>query len=269
MLPESVYADGLMEGNVGEHFISLYMLLVGAVVGSFLNVVIHRLPLGLSVVRPRSRCPKCESPIKAIHNVPVLSYLLLRGRCANCGVSISMRYPFVEALTGALWLGVWLRFGPTAECAANIVLVTLLVAITFIDIDHLIIPDSMSLGAIPVGLAFSLVTPVGWKASLLGTVAGGGVLILVAEGYRLLAKRDGMGYGDVKLLAGLGAFLGWKAIPFIILIGSVTGAVVGVTAMRLAKGDLKMEVPFGPFLALGALVYVFRGKELLAWYMGG
>lgn len=254
---------------MAEKLIALYILFAGMAVGSFLNVVIYRLPLGLSVVRPRSRCPKCETPIKAAHNVPVLSYLLLRGKCAYCGVAISIRYPFVEALTGALWLGVWLRFGPTAECAANIILVTLLVAITFIDIDHLIIPDSMSLGAIPLGLAFSLVTPVGWKASLIGTIAGGGVLILVAEGYRLLAKREGMGYGDVKLLAGLGAFLGWQAIPFIILVGSVTGAAVGVAAMRLSKGDLKTEIPFGPFLALGALVYVFRGKELLAWYMGG
>lgn len=253
---------------MNEIFFAAYAFLFGAVVGSFLNVVIYRLPLGISIVTPRSRCPACEKPIRAIQNIPVLSYLALRGRCANCGVRISPRYPFVEALTGALWAALWLRFGPTVECVAMIALATMLVAMTFIDIDHKIIPDSMSLGSIPAGFAFSFFTPVGWQASLIGVVAGGGVLFLVAEGYRLLTKREGMGFGDVKLLAGLGAFLGWQAVPFIVLVSSVVGAVVGIAAMKLAREDMRMEVPFGPFLALGAILYIMRGKEIIDWYLG-
>lgn len=251
-----------------ETLFAVYAFLFGAAVGSFLNVVIYRLPLGLSIVKPRSRCPACGRSISALENIPILSYLFLRGKCAGCGVGISPRYPLVEALTGALWAALWLRFGPTAQFAASLILVTMLVAMTFIDIDHKIIPDSMSLGSIPVGFAFSFFTPVGWKASLLGIAVGGGVLFLVAEGYRLITKREGMGFGDVKLLAGLGAFLGWQAVPFIILVSSVVGAVVGIAAMKLSREDMKMEIPFGPFLALGAVLYVFRGPELIAWYMG-
>lgn len=251
-----------------ESYYTLTAFLFGAVVGSFLNVVIYRLPLGISIVTPRSRCPSCGGAITALQNIPILSYLLLRGRCAKCGAAISLRYPFVEALTGALWAGAFIRFGPGWQLGAAILLLTGLVAVTFIDLDHRIIPDSLSLGGIPTGFALSFLTGLGWKASLYGIALGGGSLWAVAEGYRLITKREGMGFGDVKLLAALGAFLGWEAVLFIILIGSVVGALVGLVAAWAARGGRYMEIPFGPFLSFAAALYVFVGPQLMKWYMG-
>lgn len=242
--------------------------LLGAVVGSFLNVVIYRLPRGQSLVRPPSSCPICGSRVRPWHNVPVLGYLWLRGRCRDCSAVISPRYPAVEALTGALTAGLWLRFGPTPEFAAGFALIAGLVAITFIDLDHRIIPDSLSLGGVALGFASSFVTPLGWKASLAGVALGGGALLAVAFGYYALTRREGMGLGDVKLLAAIGAFLGWEAVLFTIFVSSVVGSAVGLTLAAVRRSDLKLEVPFGPFLALGAGAYLYYGPELVQWYLG-
>ena len=241
---------------------------LGAVVGSFLNVVIHRLPRGQSLVRPPSRCPSCGGRIRPWHNVPVVGFLVLRGRCRDCGAPISPRYPLVEALTAALAVGLWARCGPTAQFAAYFVFLAGLVAVTFIDLDHRIIPDSLSLGGVAAGIAVSSITGLGWAQSLLGALTGAGLLLAVALGYRWITGREGMGLGDVKLLGAIGAFLGWKAVLFTVFLSSVAGAAVGLGWMALRGRDMRVEIPYGPFLALGAGVYVFWGPGLIRWYFG-
>lgn len=241
---------------------------LGAVVGSFLNVVICRLPRGESLVRPGSRCPHCGAGVRPQHNVPILGYLWLRGHCRDCRAPISARYPAVEALTALLSVAAWLRFGPTAAFAAHFALFAGLVAVTFIDFDHRIIPDSLSLGGVAVGFCASFVTPLGWQGSLHGAALGGGSLLAVALGYYAVTRREGMGLGDVKLLAAIGAFLGWQAVLFTIFASSVVGAVVGLSVTVLRRGDLRLELPFGPFLALGAVTYALCGPEVVAWYLG-
>ncbi len=246
----------------------LVLAAFGAVVGSFLNVVIYRLPRGESIVFPGSHCPHCGVPILARDNLPVLGYLLLRGRCRACGAGISARYPCVEALTALLAAGVWWRFGLSVQLPVLFVFLAGLVAVTFIDLDHRIIPDSLSLGGVVVGFACSFLTPLGWLGSLAGAALGGGVLLAVALGYLALTRREGMGFGDVKLLAAIGAFLGWQAVLFTVFVSSVVGSVVGLSLVALRGSGMRLEVPFGPFLALGAALYVFVGPELVAWYFG-
>jgi leader peptidase (prepilin peptidase)/N-methyltransferase len=241
--------------------------LFGAVVGSFLNVVIYRLPRGESLSFPPSHCPNCGRGIRPWDNVPVLSYLLLRGSCRNCSHPISPRYPLVEALMAGLSAGAWLRFGPTVPFGVYFVFLAGLVAVTFIDLDHKIIPDSLSLGGTALGLAASFFTGVGWKASLVGALLGGGLLLAVALGYYALTRREGMGLGDAKLLAAIGAFLGWQAVLFTVFVSSVVGSVVGVAVAGLQRSNLRFEVPYGPFLALGAVLYLFWGPPLVDWYL--
>lgn len=246
--------------------IAIAAALFGAVVGSFLNVVIHRLPRGESIVFPPSRCPRCGARIRAKDNVPLLGYLLLGGRCRDCSEPIGPRYPLVEGLMAALTAGLWLRYGFSASLGVYFVFLAGLVAVTFIDIDHKIIPDSLSLGGMVVGFLGSLLTPVGWADSLLGILLGLGVLLAVALGYYAVTRREGMGLGDVKLLAAIGAFLGWQAVLFTVFVSSVVGSVTGLTLMKARGGSLHLEVPFGPFLALGACLYVFAGPQLIDWY---
>jgi leader peptidase (prepilin peptidase)/N-methyltransferase len=246
----------------------LVVAVFGAVIGSFLNVVIHRLPRGESLAFPPSNCPRCGAKIRARDNVPVLSYLLLRGRCRDCGVTISLRYPLVEALTAALCAGLWFRFGPSLSFAVYFVFLAGLVAITFIDLDHRIIPDSLSIGGVVAGFAASFVTPLGWAASLIGIALGAALLLAVALGYWALTRREGMGLGDVKLLAAIGAFLGWEAVLFTVFVSSVVGSAVGVTLALCRGSSMRLEVPFGPFLAFWAGLYVFVGPRLVDWYFG-
>lgn len=250
---------------MGFDWASVAASVFGAVVGSFLNVVIHRLPREESLAFPASHCPHCQARIRPYDNVPILGYLWLRGRCRDCGAHISLRYPLVEALTAVLAGGLWLRFGPTPSTLAYFVLAAGLVAVTFIDIDHMIIPDSLSLGGVAVGFLSSFATPLGWKASLLGAAAGGGSLLAVYLGYYAVTKREGLGLGDVKLLAAIGAFLGWRAVLFTIFTASIVGAVVGGASVGF---KLRQAVPFGTFLSLGAMLYVFWGPLLIDWYLG-
>lgn len=212
-----------------------FVFLAGATVGSFLNVVIHRLPLGESVVTPRSRCPQCTTPIEAWNNLPVVSWLLLRGRCAHCRAPISVRYPAVELLTGVLWVAVAVRFGLTAAAGAGVVFVSSLVAITFIDIDHFEIPDEISLPGIVLGaIARPLVFDVPWYDGVLGAAIGGGILYAVRWSYEKVRGVEGMGLGDVKLIAMLAAFLGPTAVLPIILVSSIVGLIVGSIVLALA-----------------------------------
>ncbi len=241
---------------------------LGAVIGSFLNVVIYRLPREESISFPPSHCPSCGAGIRARDNVPILGYLVLRGRCRDCSAPISPRYPLVEGLMAALSVALWARFGLSPAFGVYFVFVAGLVAVTFIDIDHRIIPDSLSLGGVVAGFVASFVTPVGWLDSLVGIGLGGGVLLAVAGGYYLLTRREGMGLGDVKLLAAIGAFLGWRAVLFTVLVSSLTGSAVGLSLAALRSSGLKLEVPFGPFLALGACAWVFAGPEAVEWYLG-
>lgn len=242
--------------------------LFGMVVGSFLNVCIYRIPAGGSIVRPRSRCGSCGALIKWYQNVPVFSFLALRGRCAACGEAISWRYPLVETLTGALFSLLIFRFGPQPFVPVLMLFAAVLVVITFIDLDHQIIPDVISLPGILAGFVCSFLVPwVSWTDSLLGILVGGGSLYLVASGYSLLAKKEGMGGGDIKLLAMIGAFLGWKAVLPIVFFASIFGTLVGVPVMLVQKADGKLAIPFGPFLSVGALVYLLWGPLIISWYL--
>ena len=250
-------------------WINGYVLFIGMCVGSFLNVCIHRLPAGLSIVRPPSACPKCGTSIRWYDNIPVISYLLLRGRCRGCQVPISIRYPIVELLTGLFAMITWLQFGPIPATLIYFLFIAALLVITFIDIDHRIIPDIISLPGIGLGFAASFLLPrVDWISSLIGIAAGGGLLLSIAWGYHLLTGKDGMGGGDIKLLAMIGAFLGWKGVLFTVMAASFIGTAVGIVMMVRARKGMKMALPFGPFLAIGAILYLFFGPQIIRWYFG-
>lgn len=237
--------------------------LFGAAIGSFLNVCIYRIPAGKSVVRPASRCPRCKSPIRYYDNIPIASWLILKGRCRDCGEEIPARYAMVEALTALVSIVLFLKFGPTMKFVSAFAFAAALIVITFIDLDHQIIPDVISLPGIPLSfLAAVLFMDLSWKDSLAGILVGGGILYLIAFFYYLFTKREGMGGGDIKLLAMMGAFLGWKSLLFILLVSSFLGAIVGIGLMVLKGANWKYAVPFGPFLAIAAFAYIFFGHVL-------
>jgi leader peptidase (prepilin peptidase)/N-methyltransferase len=246
---------------------ALLAVLVGLAVGSFLNVCIERLPKGESVVRPASRCPTCAAPLRWVENIPLVSYLLLRGRCRHCGARISWRYPVVEALTGSLVLLSLLRVGPGLRWLALAVLLCALVVVTFIDLDHQIIPHAITLPGIPLGILASVITgePLPRDAAA-GALIGAGLVYLIAVYADVAWQRESMGGGDVNLLAMIGAFLGWRGALLSFFIGVVAGAVVSVALLAVGRLSRKDRIPFGPFLALGAVVAVFAGDEVISWY---
>ena len=248
--------------------VQVFVFLFGAVVGSFLNVCIYRLPKGESVVFPPSHCPNCAKRIPLYDNIPIVGFLLLKGKCRFCRVSISFQYPLVELITALLFLFLFMKFGLTFAFVVLALFCSAMVVITFIDLEHQIIPDVISLPGIVVGFVVSFFIPqLGWRNSLAGVVVGGGLLLLVAYGYELLTKKEGMGGGDVKLLAMMGAFFGWKAVLFIIFAASLIGSVIGISVMVAQKKDGKLAIPFGPFLASGAILYIFFGRQLIHWYL--
>lgn len=250
-------------------FIVSFTFLFGAAIGSFLNVCIYRLPDGESVVFPASHCRVCARELPWYENVPLLSYVLQRGRCRSCGTHFSSRYFWVELLTAFLAIALVYRFGLTLTTVGYFIFIAALLAITFIDLDHQIIPDVISLPGVIVGLAFSFVTPyLTFLNSLLGAVVGAGVLLAVAMGYKLLTGREGMGGGDIKLLAMIGAFLGWRSIPFILFAASCVGSIIGIVVMARRHADSQLALPFGPFLSFGAICYMFFGEQLIDWYLG-
>jgi leader peptidase (prepilin peptidase)/N-methyltransferase len=245
-----------------------FAFVFGAVVGSFLNVCIFRMPKNESVVFPPSHCTRCDYLIRWYDNIPILSYALLRGKCRRCGQAISLQYPLVELINGSLTLALFLKYGPSLAFAVLFLFCSAMVVVTFIDLEHQIIPDSITLPGILIGFAVSFLFPgMGWLNSLIGIVAGGGSLLLIAYGYQLIAKRDGMGGGDIKLLAMMGAFFGWKAVLFIIFAASLVGSVIGISVMLAQKKDSTLAIPFGPFLASAALLYIFCGKRIIFWYL--
>jgi len=244
------------------------LFIFGSCIGSFLNVCIYRLPNSLSIVSPPSACPGCREPIRFYDNIPILSYLFLRGKCRYCQTPIAMRYPLVEIMGGLFAVCAYLKFGLSLQALVMFVLIAALIVITFIDLDHRIIPDVISLPGIPIGFAASFFLPdIGYKASLLGILAGGGSLLLVAWAYSLLTKKEGMGGGDIKLLAMIGAFVGWKGVLLTIFLSSAIGTLCGLAVMVQSGKNMKLAIPFGPFLAIGCLITIFFGNELIFWYL--
>ncbi|RUM37971.1 MAG: prepilin peptidase [Desulfobulbus sp.] len=250
--------------------IHFFSFLFGAVVGSFLNVVILRLPdPGQSIVFPGSHCPECNTELHWYENIPVLSYLVLRGKCRTCKTRISAQYPLVELCMGLLTLALFRQVGFSFAFGLYFLFLAALLVIIFIDIHHQIIPDTISLPGIVIGFAGSFFNPlVSWQQSGLGILIGGGILYAIAFGYYLFTKREGMGGGDIKLLAMIGAFLGWQSLLFVVFASSLSGSVVGIAAMIKQGRGGKTRIPFGPFLALSAIIFLFFQKQIfILWQL--
>ena len=240
---------------------------LGLAVGSFLNVCIHRVPLGSSVVHPPSRCPRCGYQLRWYDNIPVVSYALLRGRCRGCGAPISIRYPIVEILTMILFLVHWWMFGWSVLMVVRLAFACALTVLFAIDLEHHLLPNVITLPGIVVGLAFSAMLPPGLVDALIGVVAGGGILWLIGEAYYRYSGQEGMGGGDVKMLAMIGAFLGWQAVILTLVLSSVVGALVGVIVIAVQRGGMKYALPYGTFLSLAALTASLFGARIIAWYI--
>jgi leader peptidase (prepilin peptidase)/N-methyltransferase len=241
---------------------------IGLAVGSFLNVCIHRLPLRLSIVWPASRCPACERPLAWFENVPLLSYAALGGRCRTCRAPISLRYPVVEAITATAFVLQYLAIGPTLLLAPRLLFMAALIVLFAIDLEHQLLPNAITLPGIVVGLAFAIFLPPGLLDALIGTVLGGGILFAIAEGYYRIRGEDGMGMGDVKMLAMVGAFLGWKLMLLTLILGSFAGSFVGMLILATRRGTMRAALPFGTFLAIGAAIASLAGDRIIAWYVG-
>lgn len=250
------------------YILLLFSFLAGSAIGSFLNVCIARIPKRESIISPPSHCPRCGSKIKAYDNIPVLSYFLLRGRCRSCGEKISFLYPLVEMVTAIFSVSLLIRFGPSPAYVVYLAFVCALIAITFIDLEHRIIPDVISLPGIAVGfLASFLIYEIKWSDSAVGIVVGGGSLMLVAVAYEAITGEEGMGGGDVKLLAMMGAFLGWEGVLFTIMASSLLGTVIGGAMMAFSGKGRRFAIPFGPFLSAGGIMYLFWGELMIGWYL--
>jgi len=241
---------------------------LGAIVGSFLNVCIHRVPLGASIVWPSSACPHCSRELSWYENIPVASFAVLRARCRTCKAPISFRYPFVEALTSALFVWAWWYYGPGPLLASRLLFECALIVLFAIDLEHHLLPNVITLPGIVVGFAFSFLTEPGWMASLIGLLAGGGILYLIAITYFWIRHEEGLGMGDPKMLAMIGAFLGWKLTLVTLMVASLTGTVVGLGMIAAGRGTMKYALPFGCFLAAGAAIAATVGPQLLDWYLG-
>lgn len=267
-----------------ENFTYVLAFILGSIVGSFLNVCIYRIPRDESIAFPGSHCTKCNKAISFYNNIPILSYLRLNGKCSNCKSKISIQYPAVEILTGALFFLTILMFDLSIQSLFYLVFISSLVVITFIDLEHKIIPNVITYPGILVGVLynalltnwtnfdsaltnftqgslsfFSLLRELPILDSIFGVILGGGILLLIAYSYEVLKKRQGMGMGDVKLLAMVGAFFGWEGVLFTIFLGSILGSIIGILIIISKKGDLKYALPFGPFLSIAAVVYIFTG----------
>ena len=250
-------------------FIAVMSFVFGVCIGSFLNVVIYRMPEGQSVVSPPSHCPACNHAIPFYFNLPIISFLLLKGKCGFCKAPISIRYPLVELITGLLALGLFFKFGLTPTALFYFAFGAVLIAVSFIDLDHQIIPDKLSLPGIIIFSTSCLFVPQMRCISVIwGILAGGGILYLVALFYYLIRKHEGMGGGDIKLLAMIGAATGVKGVFFTLFTGSIFGTLGGLTAMAPAAKSEKRQakIAFGPFLSLGAILYVFWGESIIRWY---
>lgn len=279
-----------------DSLLAIYAFALGLIFGSFANVCIYRIPIGKSIVRPHSGCPHCGERIRFYDNIPLISYFLLRGRCRHCKWPIPWMYPLVEALFGLLSLSLFIRYGVGFQYLLLFLFTGTLLVISFIDFGHQIIPDVLSLPGIAIGFAVSvayqwaltgglvgdgfrltgafdwtgshfMLGQITWLDSLVGAIAGGGSLWLVAVCFEHLTGKEGMGGGDIKLLAMIGAWLGWQCLIPVVLMSSLTGALVGSAYLLMSGKGLRVKIPFGPFLALGALLYFFFGTAISRWYI--
>ena len=246
----------------------LFVALVGLVIGSFLNVCIYRLPRDQSVVWPASRCTACGREISWYENIPVLSWAALRGRCRTCGESISLMYPLIEVLTAGVFVATYAVFGPAWPFAIRAVFGAAMIVLLVIDLQHQILPNEITLPGIVVGLAASVVAEPGWRDALIGAAAGGGVLWLVAWGYERLRHQEGLGFGDVKMLAMIGAFLGWKLMLLTLVGASILGSLTAGVLMVSGRADWQSRLPLGTFLAVTAVPVGLLGNAVVAWYAG-
>ena len=249
-------------------FFLLWVGLVGLVVGSYLNVLIHRIPRGKSTVLPRSRCPYCQGPIRARDNLPVLSFLFLRGRCRHCRAPISWRYPMIEGLTSILFMASFFTFGISPSLVHALIFSCLMVLLAAIDMEHFLLPDRLTLPGIIVGLGLQIWAPMpGFLDAVVGTLVGAGILILVINYWYWWRGEEGMGIGDVNMLALIGAFLGWQGVLTTVILSTSTGALVGISMLLAGRLGLRSRLPFGFFLALGGLLSLFFGESLVAYYI--
>lgn len=246
--------------------VDAFVAALGLLVGSFLNVCIHRLPRKESIVFPASRCPQCGHALAWYENVPVLSYAVLRGKCRDCRAPIAIRYPIVELLTGGLFLWHWWVFGWTPLFAVRLVFACALLVLFAIDLEHQILPDVITLPGIVAGFLCSLLLPPGPLLSLAGIVVGGGILWGISEAWFRIRKVEAMGFGDVKMLAMVGAFLGVKLVVLVFVLSSMIGGVIGVVLIAARRADRATKLPFGTMLAAGSLVASLYGDRLIAWY---
>ncbi len=249
-----------------QEVIALWVFVVGSIVGSFLNVVIYRVPLRRSIVTPGSACPQCSTPIRWFDNVPVLSWLMLRGKCRSCGASISIRYPLVELAAAVIAVGVFLRWGPTLIGAEVLVFSWTCLVLALIDFDHQILPDVITYPLILFGIGMSLAGGVTWWLdSLVGAAFGALLPTAVIVLYKWIRGEEGMGWGDVKYLAGIGAVVGLAGVVWVLVVGAFLGAAVGVVMMAAGRGTAKTALPFGTFLAIAALLYLALPPALRFW----
>lgn len=254
------------------------VFILGAIIGSFLNVCIYRVPKNESIVSPPSRCTSCGRPVRAYDNIPILSYIFLRGKCRDCKAGLSLRYPLIEFLNAVLYVLALRRFGIASPwiLAAYFVFVSALIVIFFIDLDHQIIPNSITIPGIPIAIILgSTILPdpftghqlLGPRNSLIGFAAGGGFFYLVAVLGKAVFKKDAMGGGDIKMMAMVGGFLGWKGVILTTFMGSLSGSVVGISLILLKGREWGSRIPFGPYLAAGALISLLWGRDILRWYL--
>jgi leader peptidase (prepilin peptidase)/N-methyltransferase len=251
---------------MGDALATATVTILGLMIGSFLNVCIHRLPRGESIAGPGSHCPSCGAPIAWYHNVPILGYLVLRGRCGACQTPISLQYPVVEAVCGALFAIHFVVLGWTPLLFIRLVFASAMLTLFVIDLEHQILPNAITLPGIVLGLVASLFLAPGWRSALLGAAIGGGILWLIAEVYLRARGMEGMGMGDVKMLAMIGAFLGWPLTLVTLVVASLAGAVVGLALMAVQRKGLQYALPFGTFLAAGAVAAGLWGQPLVDWY---
>ncbi|MES1241972.1 MAG: prepilin peptidase [Acidobacteriota bacterium] len=264
-----------MAPTVSLHLlITLYVAVFGLLVGSYLNVVIYRVPLGVSTVFPRSRCPVCNAPIRALDNLPVLSYLLLGGKCRSCGTGISWRYPLIEAFTSLVLIGCFLAFGLRPQALVAAVFSCLMIVLAMIDVDHMILPNRITWPGIALGflghamLVVLLRLP--WSHMLEplgGALLGGGMTLAIYGLWWLIRREEGLGLGDAKMLALIGAFLGWKAMLVAFFFAVLAGSIVGVVLMRRSGQGMKTRLPFGAFLAFGGLLALFAAPAIIDFYL--
>jgi len=245
------------------------IFILGLIVGSFSNVCIYRIPRNESIIYPASHCPKCRSKIKPVDNIPLLSFILLKGRCRNCKSKISIQYPIVELLTGLIYLIIYLTYGLSVQTLIYIILSSALIIIAFIDLNEQIVPDVISLPGIAIGFIISFFVPyISFINSALGVVVGGGIILIIGLAGSVIFKKEAMGGGDVKLAAMIGAFLGWRYIIISLFLGFFLGALAGIILILSKIKSREDVVPFGPFIVLGSFITLLWGDKIITWYIG-